>query len=306
MATDSARTIAVSTTSPPDPTRGRRALFSRGQTWRAITRNSGVLIGGAIVLITVLIAIFAPVLAPADPYQINPADQLKPPGAPGHILGTDELGRDMASRLVYGARLSLGIGLVAALIASSIGLALGVSTGFFGGWLDAVVMRSMDIMLSFPYILLAIVIVAVLGPGLVNTLLAVAVLGIPFYVRVVRAAVLSIKGQEYVMAARLMGCSNGRIMRRTILPNVVSPVITAFSLDVGWLILEAAGLSFLGLGAQPPTAEWGAMLASSRQYFILAPHVALLPGLCIFILVLGCNLFGDGLRDALDPRLRVR
>ena len=191
-------------------------------------------------------------------------------------------------------------------MASSVGLALGTASGFFGGWLDAVVMRIMDVMLSFPYILLAIVIVAIIGPGLFNTLLAVAVLGIPFYVRVVRAAVLSIKEQEYVMAARLAGCSSGRIITRAIVPNVLSPVITAFSLDVGWLILEASSLSFLGLGAQPPTAEWGAMLASSRQYFILAPHVALLPGACIFILVLGCNLFGDGLRDALDPRLRVR
>ena len=241
-----------------------------------------------------------------DPYATNPARQLLPPGTPGHILGTDELGRDMASRLVYGARLSLGIGLLAALIASGTGLLLGTLTGFFGGWLDTVVMRIMDIMLSFPYILLAIVIVAVIGPGLVNTLLAVAVLGIPFYVRVVRASVLTIREQEYVLAARLIGCSNARMMRRTIVPNVLSPVITAFSLDVGWLILEAASLSFLGLGAQPPTAEWGAMLASSRQYFILAPHVALLPGICIFLLVLGCNLLGDGLRDALDPRLRVR
>ena len=298
MEADSARAIAVST--------GSRAVVRRRPTWHAATHNSGILLGGTIVLITVVIAILAPVLAPADPYKTNPAGQLQPPGTPGHILGTDELGRDMASRLVYGARLSLGIGLVAALIASSIGLALGTTTGFFGGWLDATIMRGMDIMLAFPYILLAIVIVAVLGPGLVNTLLAVAVLGIPFYVRVVRAAVLSIREQDYVMAARLLGCSNGRIMRRTIVPNVVSPVITAFSLDVGWLILEAAALSFLGLGAQPPVAEWGAMLASSRQYFILAPHVALLPGLCIFLLVLGCNLFGDGLRDALDPRLRVR
>jgi peptide/nickel transport system permease protein len=269
-------------------------------------RHPGVLVGGTIIIVTLAIALLAPVLAPMDPYATNPARQLLPPGTPGHILGTDELGRDMASRLVYGARLSLGIGLLAALIASGTGLLLGTLTGFFGGWLDTVVMRIMDIMLSFPYILLAIVIVAVIGPGLLNTLLAVAVLGIPFYVRVVRASVLTIREQEYVLAARLIGCSNARMMRRTIVPNVLSPVITAFSLDVGWLILEAASLSFLGLGAQPPTAEWGAMLASSRQYFILAPHVALLPGICIFLLVLGCNLLGDGLRDALDPRLRVR
>jgi len=281
-------------------------VVRRGQTWQAMKHNSGVLIGGTIVLVTIFIAIFAPLLAPADPYQINPSQALLPPGSPGHILGTCELGRDMASRLIYGARLSLGIGFAAAIMASSTGLLLGTVSGFFGGWVDTAIMRAMDIMLSFPYILLAIVIVAVLGPGLVNTLMAVAVLGIPFYVRVVRAAVLSIKDQEYVQAARLIGCSNGRIILRTVVPNVLSPVITAFSIDVGWLILEAASLSFLGLGAQPPTAEWGAMLASSRQYFILAPHVALEPGICIFVLVLGCNLFGDGLRDALDPRLRSR
>jgi len=298
MATETLSATAL----PPDV----EVVYKRGRTWRAVMRNSGVLIGGAIVLATVLVAIFAPRLAPSDPYLTNLAAQLQPPGSPGHILGTDELGRDIASRLVYGARLSLGIGLVAALTASSIGLTLGTAAGFFGGWFDVVVMRLMDIMLSFPYILLAIVIVAIIGPGLTNTLLAVAALGIPFYVRVVRAAVLSVKEQEYVMAARLSGCSNLRIILRSIVPNVLSPVITAFSLDVGWLILEASSLSFLGLGAQPPTAEWGAMLASSRQYFVLAPHVALLPGLCIFVLVLGCNLFGDGLRDALDPRLRIR
>ena len=281
-------------------------VYQEHHIWRPLLRNSGILIGGTIILATVVIGILAPLLAPTDPYLTNPPDRLLPPGGAGYILGTDELGRDLASRLMYGARLSLAIGAVAALFAASIGLVVGAMAGFLGGWFGMVVMRTVDVMLSFPYILLAIVIVAIIGPGLRNTILAVAVLGIPYYVRLVRAEALSVRERDYVMAARALGCSTGRIIFRAIIPNAVSPVITAFSLHVGWLILEAAGLGFLGLGAQPPTAEWGAMLSQSRQYFTLAPHVVLLPGLCIFTLVFGCNLFGEGLRDVLDPRLRMR
>ena len=280
------------------------APHGKVSTWRTLTTNSGTLIGGVGILVAVLIAVFAGVIAPADPYVISLPDRLLPPGAPGHILGTDELGRDLASRLMYGTRLSLGIGFVAALFAASTGMILGATSGYFGGWFDSVIMRVIDIMLSFPYILLAIVVVALIGPSLLNSLLAIAVLGVPFYVRVVRAEVLSIREQEYVMAARVCGASDGRIIARAIMPNVFAPVITTFSLHVGLLILQASSLSFLGLGAQPPAAEWGAMLASGRQNLLRAPHVALLPGLCIFILVYFCNLFGDGLRDVLDPRLR--
>ena len=279
---------------------------SKNYALHLMMKNRGILIGGTIILIAVLMAIFADLIAPADPNLPHAANKLQPPGLLGYILGSDELGRDIASRLIYGVRLSLGIGFLAALMASTTGLVLGTLSGYFGGWFDSVVMRIMDIMLAFPYILLPIVIVAVIGPGLFNTLLAVAVLGIPFYVRVTRAAVLTIKERDYITAARVTGCTQGRIVFRGIIPNVLSPVITAFSLDVGVLILEASSLSFLGLGAQPPTAEWGAMLSTGRQYFMLAPHIGLLPGLCIFILVLACNLFGDGLRDVLDPRLRIR
>lgn len=285
---------------------GEMQVSQRRRTIRALVRNTGFLIGGFIVSAAVLCALLADLLAPQDPYLTDLANYLQPPGSPGHILGTDELGRDIASRLIYGARVSLGVGLVAAFFASTTGLIVGAVSGFFGGWLDTIIMRIIDVMLSFPYILLAIVIVAVVGPSLLNTLLAIAVLGVPFYVRVVRAEVLTIIKLEYVTAARVLGCTDLWILIKTIMPNVLSPVITAVSLDVGWLILQAASLSFLGLGTQPPTAEWGAMLASSRQYFILAPHVAIIPGLSIFILVLGCNLLGDGLRDALDPRLRSR
>lgn len=278
----------------------------RRSIWRSLLRHSGIRIGGSIILITIVVGVFAPVIAPTDPFATDPANKLLPPGTQGYLLGSDELGRDLASRLVYGARVSLAIGVVAAVLAASIGLVVGAATGFLGGWFDLAVMRIVDIILSFPYILLAIVIVAVIGPGLQNTILAVAILGIPYYVRVVRAEVLSIKEQEYVLASRALGASTSRIIIRTVIPNAIPPMITAFSLHVGWLILEASGLGFLGLGAQPPTAEWGAMLSSSRQYFTLAPHVVLLPGVCIFILVLGWNLFGEGLRDVLDPRLRER
>lgn len=279
---------------------------NRSRVFRALIRHSGIRIGGVILLITISAGLTAPILAPADPNATSLANRLAPPGTPGFLLGSDELGRDLASRLMYGARISLAIGVVAALFAATTGLVVGATAGFIGGWLELVTMRIVDILLSFPYILLAILIVAIIGPGVQNTILAVAVLGVPYYVRVVRAEVLSIKQRDYVMAARAFGSSNRRIIIRTIIPNVIPPVLTAFSLHIGWLILEAAGLGFLGLGAQPPTAEWGAMLSSSRQYFIIAPHVVLLPGACIFILVFGCNLFGEGLSDVLDPRLRER
>ena len=196
-------------------------MVDEARTWRAIARNSGVLVGGTIVFAIIILSILADLLAPTNPYLTAPAYKLLPPGSAGHVLGTDELGRDMASRLVYGARLSLGIGLIAALFASSTGLVVGAVSGLFGGWLDMLIMRVIDIMLSFPYLLLAIVIVAIIGPGLLNTLLAVAVLGIPFYVRVVRAEVLSLKEREYVTAARVCGCSDRRILLRTVVPNVL-------------------------------------------------------------------------------------
>jgi peptide/nickel transport system permease protein len=222
------------------------------------------------------------------------------------VLGTDEFGRDLLARLVWGARVSLLAGVASAVAAMLIGVALGIVGGFYTGWVETVVMRLTDILMAFPYILLAIAIVAGLGPGLRNAMIAVAIVGFPLYTRLVRGVVLSLREREFVEAARGLGGTDARLLLRHILPHLVSPVLVALSLDVGAKILATAGLSFLGLGTQPPTADWGSMLATGRQFVILSPHVVLLPGLAIFVVVLALNLVGDALRDALDPRTRTR
>jgi peptide/nickel transport system permease protein len=219
-------------------------------------------------------------------------------------LGADDLGRDILSRLIWGGRISLLIGFSAVMVAMLLGIVVGLVTGYFGRWVDTVFMRLIDILMAFPAILLAITIVASLGPGLRNAMLAVAVVGIPYYARIVRGSVLLLREQEFVQAARVVGASDSRIIFRHILPNTLAPLIVAATLDVGWMIMAAAGLSFLGLGAQPPTAEWGVMLSTGRQFIRNAPHLSILPGLAIFLVVLALNFLGDGLRDALDPRLR--
>jgi peptide/nickel transport system permease protein len=213
-------------------------------------------------------------------------------------------GRDILSRLIYGGRLSLVIGFSASIVALGFGVPLGMLSGYRGGWLDGLMMRIVDVLLAFPYILLAIVIVGALGPGLRNTLIAVSVTSIPFYLRIMRSAVLSVKGLTFVEAARAIGATDTHIMRTAILPAILPYVIVSFSISVGWLILEAAGLSFLGLGAQPPDAEWGSMLAEHRQYITIHPHTVYIPGFVILIVVIGLNLFGDALRDALDVTLK--
>jgi peptide/nickel transport system permease protein len=256
--------------------------------------------GGALVVSIALAAILAPLVAPHDPDQVNLLLRTKPPGTPGFVLGTDIYGRDLLSRLIWGGRVSLTMGLAAMALSASIGISLGVLTGYLGGRLDTLVMRVVDVMLAFPYILLAIVIVATLGPGLLNTMLAIGIAGIAFYVRVMRGVVVSTREEVFVDATRSLGATDLYIMVRTILPALVPYIIVVCSLNVGFLILEAASLSFLGLGAQPPTAEWGAMLAEARQYVTVAPHVVLIPGLMILLVVVGLNLFGDGLRDAMD------
>jgi peptide/nickel transport system permease protein len=220
------------------------------------------------------------------------------------LLGADAYGRDILSRLIYGGRISLVVGFSASIIALGIGVPLGMISGYRGGLFDGVTMRLVDMMLAFPYILLAIVIVGALGPGLRNTLIAVSVTSIPFYLRVMRSTVLSVRGLAYVESARAIGASDKRIILTAILPSILPYVIVSFTISVGWLILEAAGLSFLGLGAQPPRAEWGAMLAEHRQYITIAPHTVYIPGLVILIVVIGLNLFGDALRDALDVTLK--
>jgi peptide/nickel transport system permease protein len=254
--------------------------------------------------VMIAVSILAPVLAPCDPYQTDLNIRLLPPGSPGHLLGTDHVGRDMLSRLLYGGRISLLVGLAAVAMAMACGVPLGLAAGYYRGWLDALSMRGMDILMAFPSILLAIAIIAAFGPGLFKAMIAVAVVGIPYYARIVRSAALSVREREFVEAARSAGAGTMRILLRHVFANCLAPLLVAATLDVGWMITAAAGLSFLGLGAQPPTAEWGVMLAEGRAFIRTAPHLSVLPGLAIFLVVLALNLVGDGLRDALDPRLR--
>jgi peptide/nickel transport system permease protein len=273
---------------------------------RAVWRQGLATTAALALVAAVLAAALAPVLPLADPDTVDTPNRLRPPGSPGHALGTDEFGRDLLARLVWGARVSLLAGVATAAASMLIGVALGVIGGFYTGWVEALVMRLTDILMAFPYILLAIAIVGGLGPGLRNAMLAIAIVGFPIYTRLVRSIVLSLREREFVEAARALGAGDPVILGRHILPHLLSPVIVAFSLDVGFKILATAGLSFLGLGTQPPTADWGSMLATGRQFVILSPHVALLPGLAIFVVVLALNMVGDALRDLLDPRTAVR
>jgi peptide/nickel transport system permease protein len=269
---------------------------------RRAGRNRLALLALLVLLGVVLAACLAPYLPLADPDTVDTANRLRPVLTPGHPLGTDEFGRDLLSRLVWGARVSLLAGAATAAAAMLVGVVLGVLSGYYSGWPETVIMRLTDILMAFPYILLAIAIVAGLGPGLRNAMIAIAIVGFPIYTRLVRGIVLSVRGREFVEAARALGSTDRLILLRHIMPQLLSPVIVAFSLDVGAKILATAGLSFLGLGTQPPTADWGSMLATGRQFVILSPHVVLLPGLAIFVIVLALNLVGDALRDLLDPR----
>ena len=267
-----------------------------------LTRNHLAVFAFLVILGVVAAALLAPHLPLADPDAVDTPNRLRPPLTPGHWLGTDEFGRDLLARLVWGARISLLAGAATAAGAMLIGVVLGIFGGYYTGWSETVIMRFTDILMAFPYILLAIAIVAGLGPGLRNAMIAITIVGFPIYTRLVRSIVLSVREREFVEAARALGSSDRLILVRHIVPQLLSPVIVAFSLDVGAKILATAGLSFLGLGTQPPTADWGSMLATGRQFVILSPHVVLLPGLAIFVIVLALNLVGDALRDFLDPR----
>ncbi len=273
---------------------------------RRLTGNRLAVVAFLVILGTVGAAVFAPYLPLSDPDTVDTPNRLRPPLTPGHWLGTDEFGRDLLARLVWGARVSLVAGAATAAAAMLIGVVLGVFGGYYTGWSETVIMRLTDILMAFPYILLAIAIVAGLGPGLRNAMIAITIVGFPIYTRLVRGIVLSVREREFVEAARALGSTDRLILVRHIVPQLLSPVIVAFSLDVGAKILATAGLSFLGLGTQPPTADWGSMLATGRQFVILSPHVVLLPGLAIFVIVLALNLVGDALRDLLDPRTYAR
>jgi len=273
-----------------------------GQAWRRFRTNRLALAGLALVALLALTAALAPWLAPYDPARQSLVEKRALPGGK-YLLGADEFGRDILSRVIYGSRVALLVGGLSVTIALAFGLLLGVAAGFNGGWLDALLMRGVEILLAFPYLLLAIAIVAALGPGALNTTLAVGIWGVPAVTRIVRGSVLALRETEYVGAACALGAPAPAVLRRHILPNVLPGLIVYATLFMANAILLEAALSFLGLGVQPPTASWGLMVSTGRDVLLVAPHVATVPGVAIMLAVLAFNLVGDGLRDALDPRL---
>ncbi|MCR4265883.1 dipeptide/oligopeptide/nickel ABC transporter permease/ATP-binding protein [Nitratireductor sp. ZSWI3] len=294
----------MSDTAAPAMRIGKARSAGRPSALRLLLNNTLATSGLVVLLLIVLLALAAPVLPLPDPDMTAPADRLLRPLAEGHLLGTDALGRDILSRLVWGARVSLAVGISATLIAAFFGSLIGLVAGYAGGRVDTILMRGIDMVMAFPYILLALAIVAALGPGLLNALYAIAVVNIPFFARNIRGITIGLSRREFVDAARLSGKSNMRILFGEVLPNVLPIIIITMSTTIGWMILETAGLSFLGLGAQPPQADLGSMLGDGRKILFTAPHVSIIPGLMIFALVMSINLFGDGVRDVLDPRLK--
>jgi len=291
---------AAPSVAPPHPIR---------EFWNYFSANRGAVAGLVVIVLVLLCALFAPLIAPHEPNLTNNAVFLKPPfwqegGSLSYPLGTDAIGRDILSRLLYGARLSLVIGIAVVALAIVVGIVLGLIAGYFKGIADIAIMRLMDILMTMPSLLLAIVIVAILGPGLMNAMLAVAIVVLPHYVRITRAAVIAETSKDYVIAAKVSGAQTIRVMFSEILPNCAAPLIVQATLGVSTAILDAAALGFLGLGAQPPTPEWGTMLADAREFVLRAWWVVTFPGLAILITVLAFNLLGDGLRDALDPKLK--
>ena len=272
--------------------------------WSKLKRNKTAMVGLIIVCIMVLIAVFAPLLAPYDPTAISPLEAYALPGENGHILGCDHIGRDLLSRIIYGSRVSLLVAFGGTVVAGIIGVLLGLIAGYFGGIVDSVIMRIMDGMLSFPYILLAMVLMTVLGSSIFNVILAVGIGNIPSFARVVRGEVHIIKNEEYCNAARVIGVSNARMLFTHILPNTISPLIVYATLGIAGAIISEAALSFLGLGISEPTASWGSILQTGKFYLNTAPHIATYSGIFILITVLGFNLLGDGVRDVLDPKMK--
>lgn len=285
--------------------RETKATSLTGDAIRRLRHNPGAVLGAFVLAVLILLALFAPIVAPDDPIAQN-TEAIRQPPSRQHLFGTDSFGRDVFSRVIYGGRKSLPVGLVAVSIAAIVGVSLGLMAGYYGRFVDVAVMRSADLMLAFPGILLALALVAILGTGLFNLMLAVGIASIPEYVRVVRGTVLSVREMEYVTAARVSGARDRSIMIRHILPNILPPIIVLATLGIAGAILLGSTLSFLGLGIRPPTPEWGNMLSDGRSLMRHFWWVSFFPGLAIMITVLAINLLGDGLRDALDPRLRGR
>lgn len=288
---------------PPIPNQREKSTSLWVDAWRSFKKNKMALIGAAIVFLFILIAILAPYIAPYDFKEQNMNNRLQSPNGE-HWFGTDEFGRDIFSRVIYGARISLWVGFISVLGSMLVGSLLGIIAGYFGKWVDTIISRVFDVMLAFPSILLAIAIVAVLGPSLQNALIAIAIINIPNFGRLIRSRVLSVKEEEYIVAAKAIGMSETRILFHHVLPNSMSPIIVQSSLAIGTAIIEAAALGFLGLGAEAPNPEWGKMLSDGKALLIQAPWTMIFPGLTIMLTVLGFNLMGDGLRDALDPKMK--
>ena len=270
---------------------------------RRLTRNRGAVAGAAVLLMLIALALLSDVIAPYDPAQIVAGERLRAPEL-AHPFGTDAFGRDVLVRIIHGSRISLQLGIISVFIGAGLGVTIGLVSGYYSGWTDRMIMRGIDVMLAFPGILLALVIVAILGPDLNNVMIAVGLTAMPHYTRVVHGSVLAARELQYVEAARVVGCRDLAVMFRHILPNVLAPVIVLATLGVASAIIAGAALSFLGLGAKPPTPEWGAMLSEGRAYLRTAPWITTFPGAAIMMTVLAINLLGDGLRDALDPRMR--
>ena len=297
--TSSDQTMINSQSSTRKPTSWRQIVL------RQFLRNRGATFGAVLVLLVVLVALLAPLLAPYNPIEMHPKDRLRPPSAQ-YWMGTDHYGRDIFSRVVYGSRISLQVGILANLFSVILGMIIGLAAGYYGGAFDGIIMRFMDMIFAFPGTLLAISIIGLIGQrSLTWVMIAIAIVWIPMYARLIRGSVLSARELPYIEAARLIGVRDGRIMWRHILPNVIAPVLVVVTLCIGVAIRNTAALSFLGMGAQPPTPEWGLMLYETKQFMRMAPWVTIFPGMAILVTVIGFNLMGDGLRTALDPRMKV-
>jgi dipeptide transport system permease protein len=299
----------MTTTTEIAPVVSTRRLAGLREFWHYFSQSRGAVLGLIIFVALIIVALIAPLISPHSPVEQYKQYFLLPPawspgGRPEFLLGTDPVGRDILSRLIYGSQFSLLIGAIVVVLSVAGGIILGLVAGYFRGWVDVLIMRVMDLILAFPSLLLALVLVTILGPGLINAMLAIALTLQPYFARLVRAAVMAEKNREYVTSARLAGAGHIRLMLRTILPNTLAPLIVQATLCFSDAILAAAALGFLGLGAQPPTPEWGTMLANAREFIQRAPWVVTFPGLCILVTVLAINLIGDGLRDALDPKLK--
>jgi glutathione transport system permease protein len=298
-----AETAQPTLTTTAERTLGRAPRSLWRDAWARLRRNRFAIAGGVVALLLVLLALLAPVVAPYNPIDQDYDHLLEGPSLQ-HPFGTDNFGRDIFSRVIYGGRISLSVGFLGTLLGVAIGVLIGIPAGYYGRWFDNLAMRLLDIQLAFPGLLLAITIIAVLGVGAQNVVIAIGIFSVPVFARVLRGSILSLKNQDFVMAARALGANDRRLMFVHLLPNAVAPALVIATLRLGTAILTAASLSFLGLGIRPPSPEWGAMLSDGRQFIQLAPHVAFFPGLAILVTVLALNLLGDGLRDALDPKMK--